>query len=171
VIHAFNFQDGQYPTAKLVFDASGNLYGTTNWGGNVDAACRGAIGGCGVLFELSPIANGEWKETSVRIFNYIDGASPGGIAFDIAGNLYGTTFEGGPGSSGTVFRLTPNSDGGWTAKIIHAFYGGAGGGGPAGITFDVSGKTLFSTAGYGGDVKCSAGGGFGCGLIFALEPQ
>ncbi len=54
-----------------------------------------------------------------------DGANPyAGLVFDAAGNLYGTTLFGGPMAGGTVFRLSPNSDGSWTERILYAFQGG-----------------------------------------------
>jgi len=94
VLHTFNGSDGETPNAPLVFDASGNLYGTTVAGGG------GLIGPGGTVFELSPGANGSWTETTLYNFcselSCTDGDLPlAGVVFDRAGNLYGTTDSGG----------------------------------------------------------------------------
>src|SRR5258706_1758469 len=109
VLHSFNGGDGYIPEGGLIFDASGNLYGTTSvWG---------KYGG-GTLFELSPAVGG-WKEKILHSFGSgTDGAYPyASLIFDSAGNLYGTTTIGGANNdSGTVFELIPHSDGSWTEK-------------------------------------------------------
>ena len=86
----------------LVFDASGNLYGTTGNGGPVNAACGGygtdIPAGCGVVFQLAPPASGTtWTENVLYSFTGgADGAQPGaGVIFDTKGNLYGTVTTGG----------------------------------------------------------------------------
>jgi uncharacterized repeat protein (TIGR03803 family) len=92
--------DGNSPTSTLVFDAQGNLYGTTSAGGDTN--------GDGTVFKLTPTSGGKWKESVVHRFkNNPDGAnSYYGMTLDKAGNLYGTTAIGGVGS-GVVFELTP----------------------------------------------------------------
>jgi uncharacterized repeat protein (TIGR03803 family) len=100
-----NCTDGEGPTAGLVFDQKGNLYGTTQNGG--------APRESGVVFKLTP----EGKETVLYSFcwrdNCTDGESPmAGVVFDLKGNLYGTTYHGGAyggayGDAGVVFKLTP----------------------------------------------------------------
>ena len=111
VLHSFdnNGTDGFYPEASLIFDAAGNLYGTTQAGGT--STCDG---GCGTVFELRPTVGGGWTEQVLHSFGSGgDGAFPlAGLIFDRVGNLYGTTGGGGAnqcaGSScGTVFELTP----------------------------------------------------------------
>src|ERR1035438_5403836 len=79
-LHSFgNSRDGQNP-GSLIFDASGNLYGTTGGGG--------AYGG-GTVFELMPTAGGEWEEQVLHSFGRgQDGSGPAGVIFDAAGNLY-----------------------------------------------------------------------------------
>jgi uncharacterized repeat protein (TIGR03803 family) len=103
-VHNFN-ANGNYPYDSVVFDASGNLYGTTGYGGN-DACGYG----CGAVFELTPKAGGGWTAKILHSFNYQrkDGYFPqGGLIFGTGGNLYGTTTWGGAHSSGTVFEVTP----------------------------------------------------------------
>jgi uncharacterized repeat protein (TIGR03803 family) len=106
VLHSFgNGTDGAIPSAGLIFDAAGNLYGTTAYGGDY-----GGYNGDGTVFELSPNGSGGWTETVLHNFHYngTDGVSPyAGLIFDAAGNLYGTTREGGTSSYGTVFEITP----------------------------------------------------------------
>jgi hypothetical protein len=106
--------DGEQPVASLVQDSAGNLYSTTRFGGNVQNGYCGASG-CGTIFELGPA--GSWHHLQI-LHNFAGqrvGAVPdGGLIFDGAGNLYGTTSFGGIGSCngsnagcGTVFRLRP----------------------------------------------------------------
>ena len=98
--------DGGQPYGNLIFNASGNLYGTTSVGGSKSQ---------GTVFELSPRAGGGWMETTLYSFgsgNNIDGQNPdGGLIFDSAGNLYGTTSNGGLFNVGTVFELSPVAGG------------------------------------------------------------
>jgi len=101
VLHNFNGSDGFEPFANLIRDSTGNLYGTAFYGG--DPQCN-----CGVVFEVSPTANGGWSEKTVYAFHGTDGAEPySSLIFDAAGNLYGTTFSGGSNGGGTAFELTP----------------------------------------------------------------
>jgi uncharacterized repeat protein (TIGR03803 family) len=101
VLHNFSNRatDGSSPFAVLIFDATGNLYGTTAEGG--------AHGG-GTVFELTPKAGEGWTENVLYSFNNgTDGQNPeAGLIFDAAGNLYGTTTGGGTYGSGTVFEIT-----------------------------------------------------------------
>jgi len=158
--------DGGGPSGSLVFDAAGNLYGTTVSGGNLET-CNG--GGCGTAFKLSPNQNGTWTDTTLYDFlGNADAAQPGtGMIFDSAGNLYGAA---GGGCivlcNGVVFKLSPNQDGTWTESIIHTFLGDADGGFPNALVFDGKGN-LFGTTFSGGDIQlpCS------CGTIFELTPS
>ena len=83
----------------------------------------------GTVFELTPAAGGGWTEKVLHSFgNGTDGADPyAGLIFDAAGNLYGTTDEGGTYNHGTVFELTPAGGGGWTEKVLHSFGNGTDG--------------------------------------------
>ena len=151
-------QDGSVPESSLVLDASGNLYGTTNYGGA--GHCQF---GCGTIFELSPQTGGGWTETILYRFagTAKDGAAPvGSLTFDKAGkNLYGTTYR----SHSTVFELTPKSGGGWTKKILHTFGQGTDGDMVfAGVVFDAQGN-LYGTGIIGGTSHA--------GTVFELSPK
>jgi uncharacterized repeat protein (TIGR03803 family) len=166
VLYAFQGgNDGAGPIGDLIFDSSGNLYGTTGTGGGTD--CN-----CGTVFELSPNGSGGWTETILHSFQGgSDGSGPSaGLIFDQAGNLYGTTFEGGGVNHlGTVFELSPSGNGGWTETILYRFEGVDGGPeGPQGVTFDQKGN-LYGTA-QGGQSDC---GPFdsACGTVFELSPN
>jgi uncharacterized repeat protein (TIGR03803 family) len=98
--------DGTNPSAGLIFDQKGDLYGTTGSGGNNNNGY--CLGGCGVVFKLTP----RGKETVLYGFcaqgGCPDGAHPGaGLIFGQKGNLYGTTGNGGAYSRGEVFKLKP----------------------------------------------------------------
>jgi uncharacterized repeat protein (TIGR03803 family) len=80
-------------------DRYGNLYGTTIYGG---------AGGSGVIYKLSPRANGKWTYTLLHTFTGADGAQPdANLILDDKGNLYGTTATGGTYGGGVVFEITP----------------------------------------------------------------
>ena len=89
----------------------------------------------------------------------------GGLALDAAGNLYGTTAEGGKYASGTVFKLAPATSGHWKETILYDFPQFNNGGGPAStLLFDSAGN-LYGTA-VGGIGPCPSG----CGVVFKLSP-
>ena len=155
--HFSNYPDGAYPVAGLIFDAAGNLYGTTGGGGTRDV---------GTVFELTPKAGGGWTETVLYNFSTKGpvGAYPyAGLIFDGAGNLYGTTSEGGTRGVGTVFELTPKAGGGWTEQVLYNFStNGPVGAYPfAGLIFDAAGN-LYGTT--------NRGGTHGYGTVFELTP-
>jgi len=117
VLHSFNPDtDGSSPNGGLIFDASGNLYGTALFGG---LPCDD-----GMVIELTPGPSG-WTLDVLHRFQGTwcgsDGYNPAaGLVLDEAGNLYGTTVSGGMGGLGTVFELTPGS-GGWDESILYSF--------------------------------------------------
>ena len=80
----------------------------------------------GTLFELTPAGGGSWTEQVLHSFGHgTDGANPYATpVFDTAGNLYGTTYQGGATSKGTVFQLTPKTGGSWTENVLHSFGSG-----------------------------------------------
>jgi uncharacterized repeat protein (TIGR03803 family) len=152
--------DGGSPSAGVVFDQAGNLYGTTRSGGAY---------GHGTVYKLSP-SEGGWNETVLYSFTGgPDGDSPyGGVIFDQAGNLWGTTYQGGdPGCHcGTVFELSPLG-GGWTFNLTHAFLGGSDGAYPmAGLVSTYWGE-MYGTTSQGGSQSC---GYVGCGTIYLTGP-
>jgi uncharacterized repeat protein (TIGR03803 family) len=158
VLYSFTGKDdGEYPYGGLAADSTGNLYGTTYFGGNQQQ---------GVVYQLAPGSNGKWTETVLYNFCSVsrcaDGSSPhAGLIFDASGNLYGTTLNGGASNAGTVFQLMPNSHGGWTEKVLHSFIGGDGVGPYAGLILDGQGK-LYGTTQFGGS---------GRGVVFELAPK
>jgi uncharacterized repeat protein (TIGR03803 family) len=140
--------DGGLPRGSLVFDASGNLYGTTPSGGH----------GPGVVFELSPDLGG-WTENV--IFRFASSGTHTGVIFDNAGNLYGATWDGGRNGDGAVFELTPSGST-WTKKDIHEFSAGADVGESTSILLFANGNLYFTTPG---------GGQSGLGVVFELTPE
>jgi uncharacterized repeat protein (TIGR03803 family) len=135
----YTFESVDEPGAGVIFDQSGNLYGT--------ALSNGGIGD-GIVFELSPNGKGAWTEKVLYSFNGTDGKSPyGGLVFDRAGNLYGTTFEGGANGYGVIFKLAPDGKGGWTETVLHSFHGTPGANPWAGLILDASGNLYGTTAG------------------------
>lgn len=156
--------DGNEPVAGLIADGGGNLYGTTAIGGS--QGCNN-FAGCGIVFQLAPDGNGTYTESLLYSFQGLpsDGAWPYGLIMDSAGNLYGTTGEGGTNSygTGTVFRLAKSSGGGYTEKLLYSFQAGSPGGfaPEAGLIMDSSGN-LYGTTQEGG-VK-------GYGAVVELAP-
>ena len=153
--------DGGTPTAPLISDGHGNLYGTTqSFGAGLPSA--------GTVFELSPDGKGAWTETVLYSFcsvtDCIDGNEPlAGLVFDKAGKLYGTTVYGGTYENGTVFELSPGRDGSWTEQVLHSFsLTNQDGNYPhQGLILDAHGN-LYGT--------CQVGGAFLYGTVFELSP-
>jgi len=156
VLHQFGTgTDGAAAYGRVISDAAGNLYGTTALGGT---------SGAGIVFELTNLEGpGGWTETVLYNFSGgSDGSQPwGGLIFDRAGNLYGTTFEGGASNAGTVYELTPGTGGSWTETVVYSFAGGADGSGPqSDLNFQAG--NLFGTT--------TGGGSPGTGIVFELVP-
>src|ERR1035441_8342673 len=103
------------PRSGVIFDSSGNLYGTTVYGGADNA---------GAVYELTHSGSG-WVE-SILYSSGTEGDLPvGGLVMDRAGNLYGSTALGGSYGDGTIFELAP-SGGNWTFTLLHTFTGDVG---------------------------------------------
>src|SRR5215831_8551873 len=122
VLHTFKQRPGGIePMTALAADTEGNLYGTTAYGGSKAAQCiRVGAGGCGTVFKLAPNGTGGFAWTQIYQFQGQpnDGAVPlGALVADAAGNLYGTTANGGTHNLGTVYELSPAAGSGWTEKV------------------------------------------------------
>jgi uncharacterized repeat protein (TIGR03803 family) len=147
--------DGSNGATGLIFDAMGNAYGTTVTGG---------VDNCGTVFELKRLGHGQWQEVVLYSFTcFNDGKNPhGGVSFDKAGNLVGTTVAGGSGGicsgdgCGVVFELSPAGE-----TVIYNFTGGNDGFGPgAPLTVDTSGDIFGMTP---------DGGKYAAGTVFELS--
>jgi uncharacterized repeat protein (TIGR03803 family) len=146
--------DGYDPNSAVIFDAQGNLYGSTTYGGAY---------GCGSIFKLAPSSGGTWTETIIYSFAGCQGVyfETTGLIFDQHGNLYGTNQL----NSGIVFELSPPSGSGtqWTEKTLYSFTGGTDGRNPlGGVVFDAPGN-LYGTV--------WAGGVYGGGEVYKLTPN
>ena len=148
-------EDGFNPSGNLIFDHSGNMYGSMEVGG------QGCYDGCGLIYELSRSGQ-SWQKSVVYNFQGgVDGEAPVGITLDQSGNIVGTTIEGGQSQLGAIFKLTPSSDG-WNETTLYSFADGSGGNQPAaGLVEDAAGNF------YGGTLF---GSGYG-GVIFELSPS
>ncbi len=157
ILHSFNNngKDGYNPDATLVFDASGNLYGTTTKGGAY---------GYGMVFEFVPGRGGAWKEEELYSFgkSTTDGQNAiGSVIFDKGGNIYGVTAAGGAYGFGTVFELSLSA-GKWKERILHSFGNGTDGQTPLSApVMDASGNL------YGMTI---AGGTSTSGIVYELSP-
>lgn len=213
VIHNFSGgADGGQPTAGPTLDRSGNLYGTSFFGGSgfgivykashhgsswllnplysftgqgdgalpyygavalgpdgtpYGTTSSGGIGESGTVFNVRPRPNAcntvicPWMDTTVHQFGTgTDGIQPtGGVIFDSAGNMYGTTFHGGATGNGTVWEATRSGQN-WTESVIYNFAGGGDGGNPvAGVIMDANGNLYGTTY---------DGGTFGFGTVYQL---
>jgi uncharacterized repeat protein (TIGR03803 family) len=174
-LHRFNSTNGATPEG-VVIDASGNLFGATAYGGPGNCSNLGD-NGCGLVYELSPVAGGSWQGKIIKAFSGVGTSvvNPNPIALDSAGDIYGTSLSGGykvcnddTESCGTVYKLTPVSGGTWTLTGLHAFGDNGGGFFPySAVTIDSAGN-IYGTTGAGGDLHCGASGG--CGVVFQLTP-
>jgi uncharacterized repeat protein (TIGR03803 family) len=164
VLHSFNGMDGSRPWATLIFDAAGNLYGTTEMGGAYNG---------GTAFELTPTGGGNWSEQVLHSFGSgADGAYPlAPLVFDAAGNLYGTASYGGQYLGGTAFELSSAIGGGWTEQVLHNFGSGVDGQEPfsGALMFDSAGN-LYGTTFTGGTHHTCEGGSSSCGTVYRLTP-
>jgi len=167
LLHTFTGSpDGVFPEGDLTFDPSGNIYGTTFYGGN-----QGQCGpiGCGTVYELTP-SGGGWTETILYAPPGLGpvGITPeGGVVLDKSGNAYGVFSGGGPsgavcanGGCGTVYKLSPFGSG-WTPQVLYAFtsYYGTDGSFPDSVILDPAGNL------YGTTYLSDSGG-----TVFELAP-
>jgi hypothetical protein len=172
-LHAFcaeaNCADGSEPSASLIRDGTGNLYGTTTYGG-AGADCS-TSGGCGTVFEL---AFDGTSYTYKVLYNFCsqtacaDGANPyASLILDTNGDLYGTTYAGGSATTGVAFELVPGMT--WSFEKLHDFCGTACGSQPdAGLIYagQASGALYNGTAPLYGTTL--GGGANNSGAVFRL---
>jgi uncharacterized repeat protein (TIGR03803 family) len=163
-LRRFNGRDGYAPVAGVIFDAAGNLYGTTYFGGDFSSCQLG----CGVVFELTSTADGEWMERVLHTFNSNggDGIGPSAsLIFDADGNLYGAALLAGAYGCGAVFKLSPTASGRWAENVLHNFKNNSGDGCYpwTNLIFDAAGN-LYGTTETGGD------GNGGDGVAFEIIP-
>jgi uncharacterized repeat protein (TIGR03803 family) len=150
---------GAGPVGNIVFDAAGNLYGAVQAG-------EGGVNGKSGVYKASPGSGGQWTESIIAL---IDGTNSGatplvsGLTIDAAGNLYGTTRFGGVNGLGSIYQLTPNSDGSWTQNLLYSFGSQSQDGTDPNdeVTFDASGNIYGTTF---------AGGASGYGAVYRLFP-
>ncbi len=157
--------DGAHPLyAGVIRDSAGNIYGTTNQGGNGDCKNTDPLG-CGTLFKLDT----NRLETSLHFFGGgPDGAYPGATLWrDAAGNLYGTTQAGGASNAGTIFKFNHRTT---EESVLYSFTGGADGGQPlGGLIRDAAGNFYGTTLHGGVDPLQVCNSGAGCGVVFKLD--
>lgn len=160
-------RDGALPFSGLVFDRSGNLYGTTALGGGRGScSIEGVNYYCGTVFEMKPTGNGHWTEmVLMRFDNRATGGNPTeGVIFDDAGNLYGVAGLGrgcGGGGCGMAFELSPTAKGPWKEKIVYSFHGSDGAAPHSPLLFDHNGNLYGTTV---------SGGASYAGVVFKLTP-
>jgi uncharacterized repeat protein (TIGR03803 family) len=177
-LHTFasKTSDGDHPIAALIEDSSGNLYGTTAFGGIYVPYCDSSSGtgneilGCGTVFELSHSGSGYSYNVIYRFAGATDGQiSAGCLLLDSSGNLYGTTAIGGSHCEttgqgcGTVYKLQPTHAIIWSKTTLHNFAGGSDGSFPTSALAADSSGSLFGTT--------LLGGAHNCGTIFKLHPN
>ncbi len=175
VLHSFvgGSNDGALPRAKVAFDPTGNLFGTTYQGGVYTANCNSGANWCGTIFELTH-SNGSWTESVPYFFTGgNDGANPvAALTPDAAGNLYGEASVNGAYGAGTLFQLAPSGSG-WGFNILHSFHNNVGY--PLGdLIFDPAGN-LYGTTDFGinggGSVweASPSGGGWNFSILYSLS--
>jgi len=144
VLHNFGgVNDGANPFTGVTLDSKSNVYGTTFSGGP---------NGAGMVFKLSR-AGDKWQEKVLHSFTNgkgIGGYPEGGVTFDKAGDLYGTTTQLGMGTVGGVFKLRPISGAKWSYSVLYGFTGGTDGSFPGGNVILDSARNLYGTTQDGG---------------------
>ena len=147
VLWSFLQGSGFNPASGLIFDNSGNLYGTTELGG----------GSAGVVYELSPTGSG-WHYSVLASIHFTESITCGGVVMDGQGNLFGTSSCG--AAAGGIFELTPSA-GGWTYNVLRSYSG------------DVAGPFDTPTLDAAGSVYGTSNGTglYNLGEVFKLTPS
>ncbi len=183
VLHSFTAgADGSSPAAGLTLGKNGVLYGTTQFGGTT-ATCIG--GQAGTIFQLIPPASpgGQWAESVLYTFSSAAGSTPSdcfaeptaSVTIGPKGELYGTTYLGGPDGVGTVYELLPPSAPGssWTMTTLHAFDAPVGDPqNPQGGLVVGGGGVLYGTVQFAGSSAACPfySQAYGCGAVYSLTP-
>ena len=177
VVYTFSGRsDGSQPTEPLAIDSSGNLFGTTLYGGSTAATCVASgdpfLDGCGTVFELTPIGGGKsWRQTILYRFQgyatgiSFDGQYPQNVVIAPNGNLYGATSVGGAGNLGTLFTLIRYGIGGYAYSKLYDFCPTISNCPSGGLPNDGLAVDLANTL-YGTTVE---GGSGGAGVIFRFN--
>jgi uncharacterized repeat protein (TIGR03803 family) len=156
VVHTFTGgDDGAGGSAgRLIFDGRGNIYGVTTSGGAF---------GSGTAFQVSSLSPGKWKLQTLYAFKgQPDAGFPyGGLIFDAAGNLYGTTYYDGKNDIGAVYELSPVG-GKWKERVLHSFEGGLDGSESLSTLVSDAAGNLYGTTIAGGASGCD------CGTLFKV---
>ena len=139
---SFTGADGANPYGSLITDAAGDLFGTTYGGG---------VGNYGTVFEVAKTEGGYAKKpTTLVSFNgYDGGVLQGSLITDAAGDLFGTTDEGGA-SAGTVFEIAKTKHGYAKSPTTIASFNGGDGQNPQGSLIADAAGDLFGTTALGG---------------------
>jgi hypothetical protein len=161
----YDFQgdfDGQHPMISAM-DTQGNIYG--------------AFTKAGQVFELTRNSNRTWTKKFLYLFNTVSAYVPTPWAVDVNGNVYGTAWYGGDSNCleyedecGAIFELSPNSDGTWSATLLHSFTG-TDGARPVMIIPDANGNFFGLTQTGGTGTSCTLSYSTGCGTLFELSPS
>lgn len=154
--------DGYYQLAGVVFDSTGNLYGTNYFGGTLNDSCRI---GCGTVFQLTPSGTGQWTFNTLHSFAgspHDVGHSQAHVTFDSKGDLYGTAGYGGGGYGG-VFKLSALSS--WAESAAFNFTAGSGDTPAAGLTLYQG--SLYGSTQFGPETNANVGNG----TVFKLAPK
>ena len=150
---SFNGTNGAKPYGGLIADAAGDLFGTTSYGG---------ANGYGTVFEIVKTATGYASTpTTLVSFDDTNGANPyGGLIADAAGDLFGTTYDGGANSYGTVFEIVKTATGYASTPTTLVSFDGTNGANPySGLIADAAGDLFGTTV---------SGGANGNGTVFEI---
>jgi uncharacterized repeat protein (TIGR03803 family) len=156
VLHTFTGgDDGATGSAGRLLLRAGTFYG---------AATVGGANGQGTVFSLKHIPGQQWQFKTLYSFKgQPDAGFPyGGLTFDQAGNLYGTTYYDGAYDFGSVYQLSPQPDGSWSERVLYSFKGGKDGMGSISNLVLRKNGALYGTTSEGGS-------GCSCGTIFKVK--
>lgn len=143
-VFSFNEPDGTFPETGLFRDSAGNLYGNTLQGGV--NSCGNDPPGCGTVFQLNKTGN----KLRYHSFDGSNGAAPFSVPVVLSGILFGTTYDGGDGDFGTLYKINALGQ----ETVLHKFTGGSDGCGPTALTAD-SKANLYGVTDIGG---CNSSG-------------